>query len=86
MRSPDAIIRIGGDEDRWDRVPSFDQMFVKLDTRHCRHVNIGDQAGGGSKFGRREEFGGGREHRNGVVQRLEEPSHGVAKGPVVIDD
>jgi len=39
-----SLSRSGGDEDRWDRVPSFDQMFVKLDTRHYRHVNIGDQA------------------------------------------
>src|SRR5258705_9827485 len=81
----DAIIRIGGDEDRWDRVPCFDQMSVKLDPRYCRHVNIGDQAGGGSELGRCEEFGGGREHRNGGAQRLEQPSHGAAKGLVGID-
>jgi hypothetical protein len=61
-------------------------MLVKLDTGHCRHVNIGDQAGRGSEFGGHEEFGSGREYRNGVVQRLDQPSHGVAKRLVVIDD
>ena len=66
--------------------PAFDQMAVKLDTRYCRHVNIGDQAGGGSEFWGCQEFGGGREDRNGVAQRLEQPSHGVAKGLVVIDN
>jgi hypothetical protein len=48
-------------------------------------LNIGDQAGCGSEFGGRKEFGGGREHRDGVVERLKEPSHRVAKGLVVID-
>ncbi len=83
---PEAIIRMGGDEDRGYCVPCFDQMSIKLHTRHCRHMNIGDQAGGGSERGGCEEFGGGREHRNCVAQGLEEPSQGVAEGLVVIDD
>ena len=83
---PDAIVRIGGDQDRRDRVPRFDQTLVKLDARHCRHVNIGDQAGGSGELGGCEEFGRGREHRDGVAVRLEQSSHGVAKGLVVIDD
>jgi len=82
----DAVIRVRGDEDRWDQVPSFGQMFVKLDTRHCRHMNISYYAGRGSEFGGCEEFGGRRKYRNSVVQRLKQSSHGVAKGPVVIDD
>jgi hypothetical protein len=43
---------ISGDEDRRDRAPCFDQTFVELYTCHIRHVNIGDQAGCGSEFGR----------------------------------
>ena len=64
----DAIVRIGGDKDRWDRVARFDQMSIKLDARYCGHVNIGDQARGGSEFGGCEELGGGREHRDDVTQ------------------
>ena len=47
----DAIVRIGRDEDRWDRVARFDQISIKLDAGYFRHVNIGNQAGGGSELG-----------------------------------
>ena len=72
---PDTVIRVGGDEDRWDSLPCFDQMFVKLDARHIWHMNIRDQAICDREFGGRKKFGGGREHGNGVVQRLEQPAH-----------
>jgi hypothetical protein len=64
----------------------FDQMFVKLDARHIWHMNIRDQAICDREFGGRKKFGGGREHGNGVVQRLEQPAHRVAERLVVIDD
>jgi len=81
-----AINRIGGHENRWDGVPCFDQMFVKIDARHFRHVNIRDQASRVVEFGGCEEFRGGRKYRHRIVHRLEQPSHRVAKRLVVIDD
>lgn len=83
---PDVFFRMGRDQDRRDRVARSDQMLVKLGTRHGGHVNVGDQAGGRRQLGRREELGCGWEHRDGVAVRLEQSSHGVAKGLVVIDD
>ena len=81
-----ALIRMGGDQDRGDCLPTFDQMIIKLDTRHFWHVNIGDQAGCGRKFRRRKKMRCRREHRDRVIQRLEKPAHGVAERLVIIDD
>ena len=83
---PDAIFRISRDQDRRDRVPRRDQMLVKLGTRHGGHVHVSDQAVGSPQLGGCEELSRGREHRDGVAVRLEQSSHGVAKGLVVIDD
>ena len=65
----DAIVRVGGYENRWNRLPCVDQMPVKLNTRYGRHVNIRNQAGGSSELGGCEEFGGGLEYRNRIAQR-----------------
>jgi hypothetical protein len=49
-------------------------------------VNVGDQASRRRQFGGDKELGSGRELRDGVAVRLEEPSHGIAKALVVVDD
>jgi hypothetical protein len=76
---PGAVIAISGDEDCWDGKPYLEQVSVQFNPRHGRHVNIGHQARRGTKFGRCEEFGGGRKSGNIVAQRSEHPSHRIAK-------
>jgi hypothetical protein len=53
----EVIVRIGRDEDRWDRVPTFDQMVVKFYPRHFRHVNVHNEARGGREVRGRKELG-----------------------------
>jgi hypothetical protein len=82
----DSVIRKGSNQDRWDRPLCFDELLVKFDTRYFRHVYIGDEARSGSDFGGSEKFDSGGERRNVVAQRPKQPSQGVAKGLVVIND
>jgi hypothetical protein len=82
----DAIIRVSGDENRWDRLPCSVQVHEQLDAGHFRHVNIGDQAGGRRESGGCKKLGGGWKYRNAIAERFEQPAHGIAKGLIVIDD
>ena len=82
----DSVIRKGSDQDRWDCPLRFDELCVKFDTRYFRHVNIGDKARSGSDFRGSEKFDSGGEGRDLVAQRPKQPSQGVAKGLVVIND
>ena len=43
---PDAVIGIRGNKDCRNGVSGLDQPTVQLDTRHRRHMDVGDQAGG----------------------------------------
>jgi hypothetical protein len=67
-------------------MPGFDEAPVELDTGHRRHMDISDQAGGFDETRGREEIGGRRESLDGVAQRPHEPSHGLAKELIIIND
>src|SRR5580704_5716422 len=40
------VIGIGCYQDRRNRAPCLDEVPIKFDSRHSRHLNVGDQAGG----------------------------------------
>ena len=66
---PDDLIRVGGNENRRDRVARIDEVPVELDSSHSRHVDVGDQARGFSEERRCQEIGCRRERFDGVAQR-----------------
>jgi hypothetical protein len=43
---PDVFVGIGRHEDRWNRMPHFDEVSVELESGHRGHMDVGDQAGG----------------------------------------
>jgi hypothetical protein len=64
----------------------IDELFVELDSGHSRHMDVSDQAGGFDKMGGREEMGCRRESLDRVPQRSQEPSHGLAKVLIILND
>ena len=54
---PDDLIRVCGNENRRNRVPRIDEMFVELNPSHSRHLDVGDQAGGFREERRCQEIG-----------------------------
>jgi len=83
---PDGVIGVGGYDDRRDRAPRFDEMLVKLEARHPRHLDVGNQAVGFRRERRFQEIGRRRERRDGVAQQRYELSHRLAKEMVILDD
>jgi hypothetical protein len=83
---PDVVVREGRHEDRRNRMPGFDEAPVELDAGHRRHMDISDQAGGFDETRGRDQISGGRESLDGVAQRPHEPSHGLAKELIIIND
>jgi hypothetical protein len=83
---PVGIVGVGRDKDRRNRASGIDEMSVELDSGHCRHLDVGDQAGGFTQPMGSEEIGGRGESLDGVAQRPHQPSHGLAKKLIIIDD
>jgi hypothetical protein len=83
---PDVVISVSRHEDRRYHIPRIDEMSVELESGHRRHMDVGDQAGGFDETRGGEEIGCGRESLNGVAKRPQEPSHGVAKELIIIND
>ena len=84
--TPDTLVRICGNEDRWDRVPCVDQMSVELDASHSRHLDVGDQAAGLREHMGCQEIGSRGEGFDYVTQRGYEFPHGLAKRLIILDD
>ena len=81
-----AVVGAASNEDCRNGVPHIDKVSVELDTGHCRHMDISDQAGGFDETRGHEEIGGRRKSLDGVAQRPHEPSHGIAKGWIILND
>jgi len=81
-----AVVDVGREEDRRNRVSGVDEVSVEVDSGHSRHLDVGDQAGGLNHPMGCEEIGGRPESLDGVAQRPHEPSHGLAKELIIIDD
>jgi hypothetical protein len=75
---------VASNKDCRNRVPRIDEMFVELDSGHCRRMDVSDQAGGFRETRGGEEIGRRRESLDGVAQRPHEPSHGFAIEVIII--
>src|SRR3984885_16238839 len=53
---------------------------------HCRHMDVSDQAGSLVETARCEKIDCRRESLDGVTQRPQKSSHGIAKEFIVFDD
>jgi hypothetical protein len=83
---PINIIGKRGYEDCRNRVARVEKAPEEFETRHGRHMDVGDQAGCFGKPRRREKFCCRREGVDRMAERSHEPAHGLAKEPIVIDD
>jgi hypothetical protein len=83
---PINVIGVGCNEDRWNRVARIDEVSIELESGHRRHMDVSDQAGGLDETGGLEEISCRRETLDSVAQRPHEPSHGLAKEPIIFDD
>jgi hypothetical protein len=80
------IIRVGRHEDCRNRPPCIDEVSVEFDPGHRRHMDVGNQAGCFGETRRCEEIGRRRESLDGIAQRPHEPSHRLAKEPIIFND
>jgi hypothetical protein len=80
------VVDVGGDEDRRNRVSAIDEAPVEVHSGHSRHLDVGNQAGGFNQAMGCKKIGGRSESLDGVAQRPHEPSHGLAKELIIIDD
>jgi hypothetical protein len=64
----------------------IDEVFVELDSGHRGHMDVSDQAGGFDETRGCEEIACRRESLDRVAQRPQEPSHGLAKVLIILND
>jgi len=83
---PLDVIGVSGHENCWNRVACIDEASVKLEAAYHRHLNVADQAGRFEETRRCKEIGSGREDLDRIAQRHHEPSHGVAKVRIILND
>src|SRR5712664_2690203 len=83
---PINVIGIGSNEDGRNLGPGVDEVSAELDSAHRRHMDISDQAGRFDETRRRQEIARGGETFDGVPQGPYEPSHGLAKEPIILND
>jgi hypothetical protein len=69
-----------------DRVARVDEVSVQFEPGHRRHMDVSDQAGCFDETRGSEEIGCRRESLDAVPQRSHEPSHGIAKVLIILDD
>jgi hypothetical protein len=65
---PDVDIGVGRHEDRWNRMPHFDEASMELESVHRRHVDVGYQAAGFDEACGSEKIGGRWENLDSVAQ------------------
>ena len=65
---PVNIIGVGSHEDCRNRVARSDEASVEFAPGHCRHVDVGDQAGRFGETGGCEEIGGRCKSLGGIGQ------------------
>src|SRR5215831_10087694 len=80
------VIGIRGNEDCRNRISRTNEVSVELNPRHPRYVDVGDQAGRFIETRGCEEFGRRWKGLDGIAKRPHEPSHGVAKEPIIFND
>ena len=83
---PNDIIRVCRNEYGRDCVPRIDEVSVELISSHSRHLDVGDQTGGGRQERRCEEIGCRRERFDSVTQQSYEFYHGFSKELIILDN
>jgi hypothetical protein len=84
--SPVNVIGKRSHENCRDRVAQVDKASVEFETRHGRHMDVGDQAGCFDEARGGEKFGCRRERVGRMAERSQESAHGLTTEPVIIDD
>jgi hypothetical protein len=83
---PVNVIGVGSNENRRNRAARLNEMSMEFEPSHGRHVDVSDQASCFNETRGREEIGGRWESLDAVPQRPYEPSHGIAKGLIILND
>lgn len=83
--SPNALVRVGCEEDSWDGVPGLDKTTMQLDSGHARHINVRNQAGCATKNRRLPKINRGRERLDSESPRFHETRDSLAEPLVIID-
>jgi hypothetical protein len=81
-----GVIGVGSDEDCRNCVSDFDQVFVELDPGHPRHMDVSDKTGRFKETRRREKIDCRCVRLDIVAQGPHEPSHGIAKGRIILNE
>jgi hypothetical protein len=81
-----SVVGISSDEDCGNGSPHLDEVPIKLDPGHRRHINVSDQAGRFTETSGGKEIGRRWKNLDGMAQRPQEPSHGLAKEPIIFND
>src|SRR5262249_28061034 len=68
------------------RLARVDKAPIEFEPGHGRHMDIGDQAACFGEARGRKKFGCGRENVDRMVQRSQEPAHGLTPETIIIDD
>jgi hypothetical protein len=83
---PINVIRVGSNEDCRNGVSHLYEMLVEFDSGHRGHMDVSDQASRFDEMRGCEKVGCRRESLDGVTQRPHEPSHGLAKEPIILNN
>src|SRR5947209_4154335 len=83
---PSSLVGIGRNEDGWNLMPRLDQARVEFESRHSRHLDVSNQAGGIVEPAKCEKIGCRWESFDGVTQRSHESSHRPANEFIILDD
>src|SRR5271170_6259931 len=81
-----GVIGIGRNEDCGNHVAGLDELVIEFDPGHCRHIDVGDQAGCFNEARRCEEIGCRRESLDAVALRSHQSFQRLAKELIILDD
>lgn len=83
---PISIVGVGCHEDCRNSSVRIDKVSVQFEPGHGRHVDVGDEASRFREARGCEEIGCRWKGLDGVAQRAHEPSQGLAKEPIIVND
>jgi len=81
-----SVIGVGSNENRGNRVPGIDEVSMEFDPAHRRHIDISDHAGCFTQTRRSQEIGRRREGLDCIALGSYQPSHRIAKEPIILND
>jgi hypothetical protein len=81
-----SVIGVGSNENHGNRVPGIDEVSIKFDPAHRRHIDISDYAGCFTQTRRSQEIGRRRETLDCIALGFYQPSHRIAKELIILND